>query len=315
VKDKMALFCNVDKDSVITAKDVESIYEVPIILRKEGLDELIVRLLRLETGPPNLRDWDILVQKIKRPRHEVTIALVGKYVESRESYKSLSEALVHGGLQDETSIKIQWVESGEIEKNGPERLLADVDGVLIPGGFGIRGIEGKVETIRYVREKKIPFFGICLGMQCAVIEIARHLAGLGKANSAEFNPETPYAVIDLLPEQRSIQDKGGTMRLGAFPCKLVPETLASAAYGQSAIRERHRHRYEFNNDYLETLTSKGLIISGTSPDGKLVEIIELQGHPWFVGTQFHPEFHSRLCSPHPLFTAFIGAALQRKFGT
>jgi CTP synthase len=322
VKDKMALFCNVDKDSVITAKDVESIYEVPIILRKEGLDELIVRLLRLETGPPNLRNWDILVQKIKRPRHEVTIALVGKYVESRESYKSLSEALVHGGLRDETSIKIHWVESGEIEKNGPERLLADVDGVLIPGGFGIRGIEGKVETIRYIREKNIPFLGICLGMQCAVIEIARHLAGLEKANSAEFNPETPHAVIDLLPEQRSIQDKGGTMRLGAFPCKLVPETLASTAYEHSDIQERHRHRYEFNNDYLEALTSKGLIISGMSPDGKLVEtdgklveIIELKGHPWFVGTQFHPEFHSRLCSPHPLFTAFIGAALQRKFGT
>ncbi len=315
VKDKMALFCNVDKDSVITAKDVESIYEVPIILRKEGLDELIVRLLRLETGPPNLRNWDILVQKIKRPRHEVTIALVGKYVESRESYKSLSEALVHGGLRDETSIKIHWVESGEIEKNGPERLLADVDGVLIPGGFGIRGIEGKVETIRYIREKNIPFLGICLGMQCAVIEIARHLAGLEKANSAEFNPETPHAVIDLLPEQRSIQDKGGTMRLGAFPCKLVPETLASTAYEHSDIQERHRHRYEFNNDYLEALTSKGLIISGMSPDGKLVEIIELKGHPWFVGTQFHPEFHSRLCSPHPLFTAFIGAALRRKFGT
>jgi CTP synthase len=257
----------------------------------------------------------MLVQKIKRPRHEVTIALVGKYVESRESYKSLSEALVHGGLRDETSVKIQWVESGEIERNGPERLLADVDGVIIPGGFGIRGIEGKVETIRYVREKNIPFFGICLGMQCAVIEIARHLAGLEKANSSEFNPETPHAVIDLLPEQRSIQDKGGTMRLGAFPCKLVPGTLASTAYEQSDIQERHRHRYEFNNDYLEALTSKGLIVSGTSPDGKLVEIVELQGHPWFVGTQFHPEFHSRLCSPHPLFTAFIGAALQRKFGT
>jgi CTP synthase len=257
LKDKMALFCNVDKDSVITAKDVKSIYEVPILLRKEGLDELIVRLLRLETGPPNLRDWDELVQKIKRPRHEVTIALVGKYVQSRESYKSLSESLVHGGLRDETSIKIQWVESGEIEKNGPERLLADVDGVLIPGGFGIRGIEGKVETIRYVREKNIPFLGICLGMQCAVIEIARHLAGLEKANSAEFNPETPHAVIDLLPEQRSVQDKGGTMRLGAFPCRLVPKTLASTAYEQSDIRERHRHRYEFNNDYREALTAKG----------------------------------------------------------
>ena len=315
VKDKIALFCNVDKGAVITAKDVESIYEVPIVLRKEGLDELIVRLLRLETRPPNLRDWDILVQKIKRPRHEVTIALVGKYVESRESYKSLSEALVHGGLRDEAGIKIQWVESSEIEKNGPERVLADVDGVLIPGGFGIRGIDGKVETIRYVREKALPFLGICLGMQCAVIEMARNLAGLQHANSSEFDAETPHAVIDLLPEQRSIQEKGGTMRLGLFPCKLLPGTLAYTAFEQSVVHERHRHRYEFNNDYRDSLSAKGLIVSGTSPDGKLVEIIELQGHPWFVGTQFHPEFHSRLCAPHPLFTAFIGAALQRKFGT
>ena len=315
VKDKIAMFCNVDKGSVITAKDVDSIYEVPIILRKEGLDELIVRSLRLETRPPNLRDWDILVQKIKRPRHEVTIALVGKYVESRESYKSVSEALIHGGLRDETGVNIHWVESGEIEKDGPERLLADVDGVLIPGGFGIRGIEGKVQTIRYARERHLPFLGICLGMQCAVIEVARNLGGFQNANSSEFNPDTPYPVIDLLPEQRTIQDKGGTMRLGGFPCRLVPNTLASAAYEQSEIRERHRHRYEFNNEYLDPLTSKGLIISGTSPDGRLVEIIELKGHPWFVGTQFHPEFQSRLCSPHPLFTAFIGAALQRKFGT
>lgn len=315
VKDKIAMFCNVDKGSVITAKDVDSIYEVPIILRKEGLDELIVRSLHLETRPPNLRDWDVLVQKIKRPRHEVTIALVGKYVESRESYKSVSEALTHGGLRDETGVHIQWVESGDIEKDGPERLLADVDGVLIPGGFGLRGIEGKIDTIRYARERNLPFFGICLGMQCAVIEIARSLGGLQNANSSEFNPDTPYPVIDLLPEQRSIQEKGGTMRLGGFPCRLIPNTLTFAAYEQSDIRERHRHRYEFNNEYLEALTSKGLTISGTSPDGKLVEIIELRGHPWFVGTQFHPEFQSRLCSPHPLFTAFIGAALQRKFGT
>jgi CTP synthase len=315
VKDKIAMFCNVDKGSVITAKDVDSIYEVPIVLRKEGLDELIVRSLRLETRPPNLRNWDILVQKIKRPRHEVTIALVGKYVESRESYKSVSEALIHGGLRDETGVNIQWIESGEIEKDGPERLLADVDGVLIPGGFGIRGIEGKVHTIRYARERHLPFFGICLGMQCAVIEIARNLGGFQNANSSEFNPDTPYPVIDLLPEQRDIQDKGGTMRLGGFPCRLLPNTLAFAAYEQAEIRERHRHRYEFNNEYLDCLTSKGLRISGTSPEGRLVEIIELQGHPWFVGTQFHPEFQSRLCSPHPLFTAFIGAALQRKFGT
>lgn len=315
VKDKIAMFCNVDKGSVITAKDVDSIYEVPIILRKEGLDELIVRSLRLETRPPNLRNWDSLVQKIKRPRHEVSIALVGKYIDSRESYKSVSEALVHGGLRDETGIRIQWVESSEIEKDGPERVLADVDGILIPGGFGIRGIEGKVDAIRYAREKRLPFFGICLGMQCAVIEIARNLGKLQHANSSEFSPDTPDPVIDLLPEQRQIQEKGGTMRLGGFPCQLVPRTLAFAAYEQPEIRERHRHRYEFNNTYLNDLVANGMIVSGTSPDGSLVEIIELQGHPWFVGTQFHPEFQSRLFSPHPLFTAFIGAALQRKFGT
>jgi len=315
VKDKMALFCNVDKGSVITAKDVDSIYEVPIVLRKEGLDELIVQSLRLETGPPNLRDWDVLVQKIKRPRHEVTIALVGKYVESRESYKSISEALIHGGLHDEAGVHIRWVESGDVEKEGPERLLADVDGVLIPGGFGIRGIEGKIQAIHYVRERQIPFFGICLGMQCAVIEIARNLAGLQGANSSEFDPDTPYPVIDLLPEQRSIQDKGGTMRLGAFPCRLQERTRAYAAYQQIDVKERHRHRYEFNNDYKDQLIKNGLIVSGTSPDGRLVEIIELNDHPWFVGTQFHPEFHSRLCSPHPLFTSFIEAALRRKLGT
>lgn len=315
VKDKMALFCNVDKGSVITAKDVDSIYEVPIVLRKEGLDELIVQALRLETGPPNLRDWDMLVQKIKRPRHEVTIALVGKYVESRESYKSISEALIHGGLHDETGVHIRWVESGDLEREGTERLLADVDGVLIPGGFGIRGIEGKIQAIQYVRERHIPFFGICLGMQCAVIEIARNLAGLDGANSSEFDSHTPYPVIDLLPEQRTIQDKGGTMRLGAFPCRLREQTQVFAAYQQLDISERHRHRYEFNNDYKEPLTKNGLLISGTSPDNRLVEIIELKEHPWFVGTQFHPEFHSRLCSPHPLFTAFIGAALRRKLGT
>jgi CTP synthase len=315
VKDKIALFCNVDKGSVITAKDVESIYEVPIVLRKEGLDELIVRSLRLETRPPNLRDWDMLVQKIKRPRHEVTIALVGKYVASRESYKSLSEALIHGGLRDEAGIHILWVESGDIEQEGPERLLADVDGVLIPGGFGIRGIEGKIQAIRYVRERQLPFLGICLGMQCAVVEIARNLAGLADANSSEFNPDTPHPVIDLLPEQRTVQDKGGTMRLGAFPCRIHQQTLAFSAYQQMEIRERHRHRYEFNNDYREALVKSGLVVSGTSPDDRLVEIIELKGHPWFVGTQFHPEFQSRFCSPHPLFTAFIGAALQRKFGS
>lgn len=314
LKEKIALFCNVDKGSVITAKDVETVYEVPIVLRKEGLDELIVRSLRLETGPPNLRDWDALVQKIKRPKHEVTIALVGKYVESKESYKSLSEALIHGGLRDEAGIRIQWVESGEIEKSGPDRPLQDADGILIPGGFGIRGIEGKVDAIRYARERKIPYLGLCLGMQCAVIEFARNVAGLSNANSSEFDSNTPHPVIDLLLEQQSITDIGGTMRLGSFPCRLEADSLVRRVYGRDDIAERHRHRYEFNNTYRDTLTSKGLVISGTSPDNQLVEIVELQDHPWFVGTQFHPEFHSRLLDPHPLFTSFIGAALQKKFG-
>jgi len=314
VKEKIALFCNVDKESVITAKDVETVYEVPVVLRKEGLDELIVRLLRLDTGPPNLRGWDAMVQRIKRPKHEVTIALVGKYVESKESYKSLSEALVHGGLRDEAGVRIHWVESGEIEKLGPERLLQDADGILIPGGFGTRGIEGKVEAIRYARERQSPYLGLCLGMQCAVIEFARNVAGLSQANSSEFDPNTPHPVIDLLPEQRSIKDMGGTMRLGAFPCRLKQESLAQRAYAQTDIAERHRHRYEFNNSYRDTLVSKGMVISGTSPNGQLVEIIELSDHPWFIATQFHPEFQSRFHMPHPLFTSFIGAALQKKFG-
>lgn len=314
VKEKIAMFCNVDKGAVITAKDVKTIYEVPIVLRKEGLDELIVRLLRLETGPPNLRDWDAIVQKIKRPRHEVTIALVGKYMESKESYKSLSEALVHGGLHDETSVQVKWVESEEIERSGPERLLHEADGILIPGGFGLRGIEGKVTAVRSAREQKIPFLGLCLGMQCAVIEFARHVAGLSGANSSEFEPTTAHPVIDLLPDQRSVQDKGGTMRLGAYPCRIVEGSLAHKSYGTAEVKERHRHRYEFNNAYRENLSSKGLTLSGLSPDGQLVEIIEVGDHPWFVGTQFHPEFHSRLLAPHPLFTAFIGAALKRKFG-
>ena len=314
VKEKIALFCNVDKESVITAKDVETVYEVPVVLRKEGLDELIVRSLRLETAPPNLRGWDALVQKIKRPKHEVKIALVGKYVESKESYKSLSEALIHGGLQEETGIRIQWTETGDIEKHGPERVLQDADGVLIPGGFGIRGIEGKVQAIRYARERKLPYLGLCLGMQCAVIEFARNVGGLPDANSSEFDPHTPHPVIDLLPDQRTIQDKGGTMRLGAYPCQIRQGSLVHRVYGQVEVSERHRHRYEFNNKYREELEPKGLVISGGSPDGSLVEIIELPDHPWFVGTQFHPEFHSRLNDPHPIFTSFIGAALQWKFG-
>ncbi|MGQ0812801.1 MAG: CTP synthase [Nitrospiraceae bacterium] len=314
LKAKIALFCNVEKDAVITAKDVETVYEVPIVFRKEGLDELIVRTLHLETGPPNLREWDAMVQKIKHPKHEVSIALVGKYIELKESYKSLVEALVHGGIDHETHVKIQWIESEAIERQGTERVLREADGILIPGGFGIRGIEGKIETIRFARERHLPFLGLCLGMQCAVIEFARHMAGLKDANSSEFDPNTPHAVIDLMTDQRSVSEKGGTMRLGAYACHLAEGTLAQKTYGVVAVKERHRHRYEFNNQYRDTLTAKGLVLSGLSPDGRLVEIVELQDHPWFLATQFHPEYSSRPHHPHPLFSGFIGAALRRKCG-
>ncbi|HXF93490.1 MAG TPA: CTP synthase [Nitrospiraceae bacterium] len=314
IKAKIALFCNVEKDAVITAKDVETVYEVPIVFRKEGLDELIVRQLRLETGPPDLRQWDAMVQKIKYPKHEVLVALVGKYVGLKESYKSLAEALVHGGIDHETRVNIRWIESEELERVGAEQMLRDADGILIPGGFGMRGIEGKIQTVRYARERGIPFFGLCLGMQCAVIELARHVAGLAGANSAEFDPQTPHPVISLMADQRSVHDKGGTMRLGAYPCRILEGSLAHKAYGVLEVRERHRHRYEFNNAYREALTRHGLVLSGLSPDQRLVEIVELPSHPWFLATQFHPEFTSRPHHPHPLFSAFVAAALRRKCG-
>ncbi len=314
LKGKIALFCNVEKEAVITAKDVETVYEVPIVFRKEGLDELIVRLLKLETGPPNLREWDAMVQKIKRPKHDVMIALVGKYIGLKESYKSLAEALVHGGIDHDTRINIHWLESEDIERLGTEKLLGDADGILIPGGFGVRGIEGKIQTIRYARERGVPFFGLCLGMQCAVIELARNVAGLKEANSSEFDANTPHPVIDLMPDQRGVQEKGGTMRLGAYPCRILEGSLAHKAYGVLEVKERHRHRYEFNNAYREPLAAQGLVFSGLSPDGRLVEAVELHGHPWFVATQYHPEFNSRPHRPHPLFSAFIGAALRRKCG-
>ena len=306
--------CNVPEEAVITAKDVETIYEVPIVFRKEGLDELIVRLLKLETGPPNLREWDAMVQKIKHPKHEVSIALVGKYAGLKECYKSLAEALVHGGIDHETRVNVNWIESEEVERQGTERILREADGILIPGGFGARGIEGKIVTIQYAREHQIPFLGLCLGMQCATIEFARNVAGLVGANSAEFDEKTPHPVIHLMSDQQSVNDKGGTMRLGAYACKLGEGTLAQKMYGVSEVRERHRHRYEFNNAYREQLTAKGLILSGLSPDGRLVEIVELQNHPWFLATQFHPEYKSRPHHPHPLFSGFVGAALRRKCG-
>ncbi|HHI96379.1 MAG TPA: CTP synthase [Thermodesulfatator atlanticus] len=324
VKRKIALFCNVDEDAVITAKDVDCIYEIPLIFHKEKLDEKIIELLNIWTREPKLKDWEDLVWRLKNPKQEVTIAVVGKYVHLKDSYKSLHEALVHGGIPTRTKVNIRYLDSEEITPENSAQLLAGVDAVLVPGGFGSRGIEGKIQAIKYAREQKIPFFGICLGMQLAVIEFARHVAGLEGADSTEFNPETPHPVIYLMREwfnyrtQRvEVRDedteKGGTMRLGAYPCRLVEGTLAKKAYQKDEVFERHRHRYEFNNEYRDVLQEKGLVISGVSPDGELVEIIELpeEEHPWFLGCQFHPEFRSRPMEPHPLFVSFINAALKK----
>ncbi|GAB4542295.1 MAG: CTP synthase [Thermodesulfovibrionia bacterium] len=323
VKRKIALHCNLDMDSVIAARDVESIYEVPIVFNEEGLDGLIVKKLSIQTRSPDITKWVNVVKKIKGPIDSVDIAMVGKYVGLKDSYKSLIEALIHGGIANDVKVNIQWVDAEDIERDGADRYLADVDGILIPGGFGKRGIEGKIETAGYARQKKIPFLGICLGMQCAVIEFARNVCGMEGANSTEFDMNTPYPVIYLIEEwydyrtetmqKRDISsDKGGTMRLGAYPCVLKEGTLAFNAYGEKEIAERHRHRYEFNNRYMDIFEENGMVISGISPDGRLVEIIELRGHPWFLGCQFHPEFKSRPVEPHPLFKAFIGAAYKEK---
>ncbi len=322
IKRKISLFCNVDEDAVITAKDVESIYEVPLVFHKEGLDDKIVQLLHIKAKKPCLGAWETLVHKLKHPKYEVTIGIVGKYTSLKESYKSLHEALTHGGVANETKVTLKYIEAEQIEKNGAKIWLKDVDGILVPGGFGKRGILGKIMAIQYAREQKRPFFGICLGMQLAVIEFSRHVAGLSKADSTEFNPKTPYPVIYLMREwydsrTQKIQrrdentEKGGTMRLGAYPCHLKKGTFAYKAYRKNKISERHRHRYEFNNKYADILTQHGLVISGLSPDGELVEIIELKDHPWFVGCQFHPEFRSKPMAPHPLFKDFIEAALNQ----
>ena len=310
---KIALFCNVPLEAVIEEKDKElSVYEVPISLMENGLDELIVRRLGLKAGEPKLDHWRQLLDRLRNPKHEVSIAVVGKYAEHRDAYKSIYEALNHGGLAHSAFVRIHRVHSEAVEREGAEHLLIGVDGILVPGGFGERGIEGKIQAIQYARTRGIPFFGICLGMQCAVTEFARHVCGLERANSTEFDPTTPHPVICLLDEQKKITDKGGTMRRGAYPAVLVPGTRAAAAYGTLEISERHRHRFEFNNAYRDILTAHGLRIAGTSPDGLLVEIIELPEHPWFVGVQFHPEFKSQPIRPHPLFAAFIGAALEHR---
>jgi CTP synthase len=309
IKAKIALFCDVDEDAVVTAKDVDSVYEVPLVFHREGLDETIVKLLGLDPRPIDLSRWEDVVRRVKSPRATAKIAVVGKYVELKDSYKSLIEALVHGGIAHEARVDITWVDAEAIEKDGAAAQFANVHGVLVPGGFGDRGIEGKIAAVRYARERRVPFFGICLGLQCAVIEYARHVCGLDGANSSEFDAASPYPVIDLLPEQRHLADKGGTMRLGLYPILLAEGSRASRLYGEGIIRERHRHRYEVNNDYLQTLEKNGLKISGVWAEKQLVEIIELDDHPHFVAGQVHPEFRSRPWQPHPLFAAFVEAAL------
>jgi CTP synthase len=323
IKAKIALFCNVERDSVITAKDVETIYEVPLVFHQEGLDDKIVEILNMWTKAPDLSVWEEICRKAKDPTDEVTIAVVGKYVNLRDSYKSLNEALIHGGLANECRVNLDYVDSEEIERNGMGDGISQADGILIPGGFGQRGVEGKIKAIRYAREHKVPFFGICLGMQLAVAEYARNVAGLERANSAEFDPDTPHPVIYLMKEwvnyhkqtvERRDEEsaKGGTMRLGAYPCHLVRGSFAYDAYKKKVVSERHRHRYEFNNRFREPLSEKGLRFSGVSPDNELVEIIEIPDHPWFLGCQFHPEFQSRPWDPHPLFREFIRASLEAK---
>ena len=323
LKAKIGLFCSLPKDAVITGIDVDSIYEVPLRLHKEGLDTKILELLNIWTGKPNIKPWEDLVHKIKNPKQTVTIAITGKYVDLTESYKSLHEALVHGGLANDAKVELRYISAEDMEEQDPAELLAGCHGILVPGGFGNRGVAGKIKAITYAREQKIPFFGICLGMQLAVIEYARNIAGLTKANSTELDLTTPDPAIYLIKEwfdyrtgKMQIRDEssemGGTLRLGAYPCKLRENTLARDAYGMEEISERHRHRYEFNNDYRQKLEETGLVISGTSPDNNLVEIVELEEHPWFLGCQFHPEFKSKPMRPHPLFRDFIAAAIKHK---
>lgn len=315
IKDKIGLFCSVSSEAVIQAIDVDTIYEVPLLFQKEGLDDLVVKHLELECDKLKLKEWEKIVEKIKDPKFYTKIGICGKYTHLKDAYKSIIEAFTHAGVENDSKVELKWIDSEDLEEEGTEKFLSDVDGLLIPGGFGERGIKGKVEAIRFVRENKIPFLGICLGMQCAVIEFARNVCQLEKANSFEFDQETPYPVINLMPDQQHITRMGGTMRLGAYPCELEKRSLSHKAYGKQEISERHRHRYEFNNEFRETLTRAGLKLTGLSPDNRLVEIIELSneepsGHPWFVAVQFHPELKSRPTRAHPLFRDLVKAALK-----
>ncbi|HEV3420565.1 MAG TPA: CTP synthase [Candidatus Acidoferrum sp.] len=313
LKKKIALFCNVAESCVISMEDVQTIYEVPVELSKEGLDAQILRHLRLEEHPANMQPWLDMLQGLHHPKGEVRIGIVGKYVQLEDAYKSLREALLHGGLAHHHKTVIDWIESEEIDSlETAEKRLKGYDGILVPGGFGKRGLQGMIYTIQFAREHKVPYFGICLGMQCATVEYSRDVAALPDADTTESNPQTPHRVIYKLRELLGVEEMGGTMRLGAWPCKLEPGSLAHKAYGKTEISERHRHRYEFNREYEKTLTAAGLRITGRTPDDNYVEIIEAPNHPWFLGCQFHPEFKSKPLEPHPLFAAFIGASLEHK---
>ncbi|MFN4259376.1 MAG: CTP synthase, partial [Gemmataceae bacterium] len=310
--DKIALFCNVEPRAVIEERDKEySIYEVPLSLVENGLDELIVEKLNLRAKPLEIDDWKDLLQRVRNPRHEVTIAVVGKYIKHHDAYKSIYEALDHAGIALSTRVVVRKIEAEEVQRDGAERVLSGCDGILVPGGFGDRGIDGKIETIRFARARQVPYFGICLGLQCAVIEFARHVVGLEDANSTEMDRNCRHPVVCLLEEQVEVTHMGGTMRLGQYPCELRQGSRAHQAYGERIVHERHRHRYEFNNHYRQQFEAAGLVISGTSPDGQLVEVIELADHPWFIAVQCHPEFQSKPTQAHPLFRGFVEASLTR----
>jgi CTP synthase len=314
VREKIALFCNVPSEAVVSATDVGSIYEVPRVFHDGGLDALVVRELGLEAGDPDLKSWDDFLSRVRHPERQCEIAVVGKYTHVRDAYKSMIEAFVHAGAANRARVNLRWVEGEEVERVGAPALLGDVDGVLVPGGFGERGIEGKILAARFAREKSVPYFGLCLGMQVATIEFARNVVGWAEANSSEFDPGAPQKVIDLMSDQAGITEKGGTMRLGAYKCALREGSLAARAYGRAEVEERHRHRYEFNNKYAAQLQSRGLVLSGKCVGRELVEIIELPDHPWFLAVQFHPELRSRPYDPHPLFVDFVRASLDRRRG-
>jgi CTP synthase len=312
VKDKISLFCNVSKDAVVSCPDLDTIYAVPLHLKSEGLDDKVTELLNIWSRAPRVDRWEKIVDAFQHPVHDVTIGMVGKYVDLKESYKSINEALIHAGMANKCRVHLRHIDAEEIELKGPEAALAGVDGILVPGGFGSRGTQGKIEAVRYAREHKVPFFGICLGLQIAVIEYARNVAGIGGATSEEFDANAADKVIHMMEHQKSVVRKGGSMRLGAYPCALKPETLARRIYGAETISERHRHRFEVNNAYRARLESAGLVFSGLSPDGELVEMVELPNHPHFIGCQFHPEFLSRPWKAHPLFFSLVEASLRSK---